>query len=445
MATATPPAPALERVIGVRALTASAFNMTVGSGIFALPAQIAVLIGAAAPIPYFVCAFAMAMVVLCFAEAGSRVHRTGGAYAYAEAAFGPFVGALTGALLYVGSGALASASVINIFATTLAVIAPALGHPVARALIMAATYGGLAFLNIRGARPGVRTMEVFTLGKLIPLVVLAVAGLFFMHPANFAMPAMPTTSELGRACVVLVFAFLGFESALNPSGEVKDPNRTVPRGVLYALVLVTALYLSIQMVAQGVLGGRLAQETAAPLAATAGVVMGPLGARLMLVGALLSTFGYLTGDALTTPRTLFALAENQVLPPVIARVHPRFRTPWIACITHAALSFVLAVSGTYLSLIVAASVAILLVYIVIALGVLRLRRLGVRTGGDPFVVPGGPVVPVLAVIVVGYIALQAQRAEWLGTLITLVLATLLYGFSLIMRGRGASAGAPVEG
>ena len=412
--------------MGVRALTASAVNMTIGSGIFALPAAIAALIGAAAPIPYFVCAFAMAMVVLCFAEAGSRVHRTGGAYAYAEAAFGPYIGALSGALLYAGSGALAGASVINFFATTLAVIHPFFGLPVVRALVMASTYGGLAFLNIRGARPGVRTMEVFTLGKLIPLLSLAILGLFFMHPANFAMPAMPSGGVLGRACVVLVFAFLGFESALNPSGEVKDAHRTVPRGVLYALALVTLIYLTIQMVAQGVLGPQLAKETSAPLAATAGVVMGPFGAKLILLGSLLSTFGYLTGDALTTPRTLFALAENGVLPSALAKVHPRYRTPWIASITHATLSFLLAVSGTYLKLIVVASVAILIVYMVVAIGVLRMRAVGIRADGEPFVVRGGWTVPVLAVIVVGYIAAQAQPAEWMGAGVTLVLATLLY-------------------
>ena len=264
----SPPTPApvegaLERVMGVRALAASAFNMTVGSGIFVLPAVVASMIGAAAPIAWVICAVAMALVVLCFAEAGSRVSRTGGAYAYATAAFGPLVGTIAGALLYVGAGVLASASVMNIFARTLSVIVPALGADVPRAAIMALTYGGLAWLNIRGAKPGVRTMELFTLGKLIPLVGLAVGGVFFIHPEHLAMPVLPPTHDLGRACVVLIFAFLGFENSLSPSGEVKDAHRTVPRGVLLALGLVTALYLIVQMVAQGVLGPQLANERAA--------------------------------------------------------------------------------------------------------------------------------------------------------------------------------------
>ena len=445
MATATPPAAALERVIGLRALTASAVNMTIGSGIFALPAVIAGILGPAAPIPYFICALAMALVVLCFAEAGSRVHRTGGAYAYAEAAFGPFIGALTGVLLYVGTGALASASVMNIFATTLAVISPPLGEPWPRGIIMAVTYGALAYLNILGARPGVRAMEVFSIGKILPLVALAAVGVFFMHPQNFSIGALPNRIDLGRACVVLVFAFLGFESALSPSGEVKDAHHSVPRAVLYALGIVTVLYLSIQMVAQGVLGAQLAAEKDAPLAATAAAVMGPFGMKLMLLGALLSTFGYLVGDALTNPRTLFALAENRILPGALGSVHPRFRTPWIACATHAVLCFLLAVSGTYVGLIVAASFCILIVYMMIAISVIQLRKLGVHADGEPFVVPGGLLVPGFAILVVGYIAANSKLVEMIGAGVAIVLGTLLYYLPRMLGGRGASARAPVEG
>ena len=430
----------LERVMGVRALTASAFNMTVGSGIFVLPAVVAGMIGAAAPIAYFICAFAMAMVVLCFAEAGSRVHRTGGAYAYATAAFGPYIGTLAGALLYVGAGVLASASVMNIFAGTLGVMVPELGAPVSRAIIMAVVYGGLATLNIRGAKPGVRTMEIFTLSKMIPLVTLAVVGVFFMHPANLVIPALPPAHDLGRACVTLIFAFLGFESALCPSGEVKDSHRTVPRAVLYALVLVTVLYLSVQMVAMGVLGPQLARETAAPLAAVAGIVFGGMGSKLMLLGALLSTFGYLTGDALTNPRTLFALAENGVLPPWLSSIHRTYRTPWMSIGTHATLAFTLAVTGSYRSLIIMANVAVLVWYGVVAAGVIALRARDVRQDGEPFLVPFGPVIPVLAILVLGYLLLQATPIEWVGTLITLGLATALYVLSRYMRRRGTPAG-----
>src|SRR5664279_590738 len=422
----TPAAAGLERVMGVRALTASSFNMTVGSGIFVLPATVALMIGGAAPVAYIICAVAMALVVLCFAEAGSRVSATGGGYAYASAAFGPYIGLLSGSLLYAGAGVLASAAVMNVFASTLAVMVPALGAPPARYTIMAFGYGSLALVNIRGARPGVHTMELFSLGKLIPLLALAVFGVFAMHPANLVIPAMPTAAVMGRACVTLIFAFLGFENALNPSGEVKDSHRTVPRAVLLALGLVTVLYLTIQMVAAGVLGQQLAKETAAPLAATAGVVFGPVGSTIILVGTLISTFGYLSGDVLTSPRALFALSEQGMLPPWLSKVHPVRRTPWLAIMTHVVLAFTLASTGSFVKLIVVANVAVLLMYGVVCLGVLALRRKGVRAGGDPFVVPGGPIVPVAAAIVLAAILWTATVQEWEATAIVLALATVLY-------------------
>jgi APA family basic amino acid/polyamine antiporter len=436
--TSTPPPPAdaqLERVMGVRALTASSFNMTVGSGIFLLPAGVAVLIGAAAPVAYIVCALAMTLVVLCFAEAGSRVSRTGGAYAYSTAAFGPYVGALTGVLLYAGSGMLASAAVMNAFTITLAVIAPALGAPVARVAVMATVYGALALLNIRGAKPGVRTVEFFSIAKLVPLFALAAFGLFAMHGENLRIPALPPAGDIARTCVLLIFAFLGFENALSPSGEVKDSHRTVPRAVLLALGLVTVLYLTLQMVAQGVLGPRLAQETAAPLAAVAGTVFGGVGSTIILLGTLVSTFGYLSGDVLTSPRTLFALAEDGVLPPWMASVHRTYRTPWVSILAHALLAFTLAASGTFTKLAIIANVAVLLMYGIVCVGVYALRRKNVRAGGDPFVVPGGPIVPALAVVVIAWLLSTAKRGEWIGTGGALLVATALYTISLLLRRR----------
>jgi len=402
----------LDRIMGVRALAASSFNMTVGSGIFVLPAAVAAIIGAASPVAYIICAIAMALVVLCFAEAGSRVSRTGGGYAYALLAFGPFVGTLTGALLYGGAGVLASAAVMNVFVYTLIVLFPGLGNPIVRVAIMAIVYGGLTLLNIRGTRPGVRAVELFSLGKIIPLLLLVAVGLFAMEGENLVIPALPPAQDIGRACIMLMFAFFGFENALSPSGEVKDPHRTVPRAVLLALGLVTVLYLTIQMVASGVLGPRLADERAAPLAAVAGVLFGTPGKTLILAGALISTFGYLSGDALTSPRSLFAFAEDGVLPRWLASVHPRFRTPWLAIATHGVLTFTLASTGSFAALLVVANVSILLLYALICLTVLQLRRKNVRTSGDPFVVPGGPVVPILATAVLVWLLSTATLREW---------------------------------
>ncbi len=381
----------------------------------------------------------MALVVLCFAEAGSRVHGSGGGYAYAAAAFGPYVGTLSGALLYVGAGVLAGAAVMNAFALTLAVIFPALGTAPARIAIMIISYAVLATVNIRGARPGVRTMELFSLGKILPLVALVALGIFFMHPANLVPGALPPARDMSRACVTLIFAFLGFENSLNPSGEVKDPHRTVPRAVLLALCLVTLLYLLIQMVAVGVLGAQLAKETAAPLAAVANIVFGRVGSSVILLGTLISTFGYMTGDALTSPRALYALAEGGLLPPVISRVHPRLHTPYIAILVHAVLVVTLAATGSFATLIVVANVAVLLMYGIVAASVLMLRKKDVRGEGAPFVVPFGPVIPIAAIAVLLWLLSTATKQEFIATGITLAVATALHFSSYLWRAKAPTA------
>lgn len=239
--------------------------------------------------------------------------------------------------------------------------------------------------------------------------------------------------------MTLIFAFLGFENSLNPSGEVKDPHRTVPRAVLLALCLVTLLYLLIQMVAVGVLGAQLAKETAAPLAAVANIVFGRVGSSVILLGTLISTFGYMTGDALTSPRALYALAEGGLLPPVISRVHPRLHTPYIAILVHAVLVVTLAATGSFATLIVVANVAVLLMYGIVAASVLMLRKKDVRGEGAPFVVPFGPVIPIAAIAVLLWLLSTATKQEFIATGITLAVATALHFSSYLWRAKAPTA------
>jgi amino acid transporter len=259
--------PGLLRVIGVRRLTASIINSTIGAGIFVLPATAAEGLGPAAPIAYLVCGALMALLILCFASAGSRVSLTGGLYAYIEVAFGPFVGFL-GGVLYVLGAVFAGASIASAFAAAVGFAWPAAGTPAGNAALLVILFGVLAFVNVRGAIPGVRLVEAMTAAKLTPLLALIAAGVWFVRPEHLAIVTMPLPSAIGRTAIVLIFAFLGVEVALMPSGEVVDPARTVPRALFLGLALTTAVYLAIQTVAQGLLGSEMAASAAAPLAET---------------------------------------------------------------------------------------------------------------------------------------------------------------------------------
>ena len=350
----------LLRAVGAWGLAASIVNVTVGGGIFRLPAAAAASLGAAAPIAYLVCAAAMGLIALCFAEAGSRVSMTGGPYAYVEVAFGPFVGFLAGVLVWL-LGTLAVAAVSTIFIDSIGALVPSLDGPASRGFILVAIFLLLAGVNVLGVRQGTLVNAVATLAKLLPLLLLVVAGVLAIRPSNLVWTLRPAPAAVARASILLIFAFSGVESALVPSGEIQDVRRTVPRAILVAMSVITLIYLALQMVAQGVLGAGLATQRA-PLAETAAGVFGPWGRTLMLTGAIVSMFGYVSGMTLAVPRALYAFARDGFLPRQVAAVHPRFHTPYVAILLQSALVCLLAITNGFETLAILANLATLILY-----------------------------------------------------------------------------------
>jgi len=425
----------LVRALGVRELAATIFNYTVGSGIFVLPAVAVARLGGAAPLAYIVCAIVMACVVLCFAEAGSRVSHTGGPYAYVEAALGPLVGFVAGVLLTV-TGLISGAAVAVAFAQSLASLAGAASSRGTTAAIILVAIGALALLNVRGVRRGARAVEIVTIAKLLPLVAFLAVGVFFVRPAHLAWAASPHLANLLGTAGVVIFAFSGIESALAPSGEVREPSRTVPRASFLALGAATVLYLAIQWVALGILGGALAGTGATPLAAAAQVFAGTAGRVVLIAGATVSMLGYLSGNMLAVPRSLFALARDGFLPRALAAVHPRFRTPHVAVVLYAVIVVAVALSGTFEELVVLSNIAALVLYILCAIGVWRLRRLDVRADGRPFVIPAGPLVPIASCLLnAGLIVETASARQLIGFGVLCGAAVLLYGLREARRAR----------
>ena len=245
------------------------------------------MLGPAAVLAYLLCAVLVSLVGLCLAEAGSRVSHPGGLYAYATAAFGPVVGGIAGTLLWFANSVVTSAAVANLLVDTLAMGVPAFGVGVWRFVVLVMLYAVLAAVNIRGARGGARLSMILAVVKIAPLVLLVIVGAFTVRMSNLEWVAVPAASQVGQTAVLLFFAFIGVEGGLNASGEVANPARTVPRAIFLALTLVAALYIGLQVVAQGVLGAGLAGAPA-PLVAAATAVFGPWGARLFWVTTVLS-------------------------------------------------------------------------------------------------------------------------------------------------------------
>jgi basic amino acid/polyamine antiporter, APA family len=415
----------LERAIGVRGLAANAFNVTVGGGIFVLPAVVAAAIGPSAPVAYVVCAAAMGLIVLCFAQAGSRVSLTGGPYAYVELALGKYVGFLAGTLLWL-VGTTATAAVASAFIGSVGVFWAPLAQPVPRALVLAAMFTLLGALNIRGTRQSTRFIELVTVMKLLGLVAFVVIGAALARgPAPDVLGNL-APEKLGRSVIVLIFAFAGIEFALVPSGEVRDPARTVPRALFIAMAAITILYVAIQYVAQMILGPQLALEQAAPLTAAARAVGGTGGALFIGVCASISMFGYVSGMILTAPRALYAFGRDGILPPVFARIHQRYDTPAVAIAAQCVMTFVVAVTSGFATLAILSNIAVLVLYLFCCIAAWELGRKNVHAGGTPFRIPGGPVVPFLAVAVIVWILSNATVKEFSVIGGVLVVASLLF-------------------
>jgi amino acid transporter len=409
--------------MGTFALAAAIINITIGGGIFRLPASVAGSLGAAAPVAYLVCAAAMGLIVLCIADAGKRVSLTGGPYAYVATAFGPYAGFISGVLLWM-LGTFAAAAVSTVFASSVGLLVPALSGRVMETGTVVVALAFWSAINVRGVVLGARLNSVSTVAKLLPLLLVAIGGLFFVRAEHLAWAAAPAAAEVARTSLLLIFAFAGIEVALVPSGEVRDTARTVPRAIVIAMVAITALYILLQVSAQGILGADLARATTAPLAEAAGAAMGGWARAALLAGAAVSMFGYLGGMTLSMPRMLYAFARDGFLPRALHAIHPARKSPHLAIVTQSIVTVILAASGTFEQLAVFANISALALYFGCAAAAWRLHS----ADRSPGTAPSLPVrvAPWLAGAVIAWLLTGVTRTEWLAFWMCVAVATVIY-------------------
>ncbi len=415
------PASHLSKALGLFSLIAIAVNGVIGSGIFVLPATVAALMGAASPAAYIVAAALTALVVLCFAEAGSRFEETGGPYIYARTAFGRFVGFEVGWMFFLSRLAAAGA-IANACAAYAANFWPVLGAGAGRAALLTAIIGGLAGLNVLGVRQGAAAVNVLTIAKLGPLLLLLAAGLPFLDTARFDLAPDPAAGGLREASLLLIFAFGGFENASVPAAEATRPRRDVPIALVTAIGMTAILYVLIQMVALSVLPALATDPT--PLASAASAILGPRGGTLVTAGALVSTVGSLSALALVGPRILFALGAWGDLPSRLARVHPRFRTPHVAIVAFAVIAWLVSLAANFSQLAIVSAIARLLFSASTCLAVPLLRRRQPSTSA--FVLPGGPLVPIAAAAASVWLLTGITRGQAIAGAAALAAGVLFY-------------------
>jgi len=403
-------------------MVALVVNSIIGSGIFGLPSQLAGLVGKYSPLAVLLAGAVIGVIMCCFAEVASYFTEAGGPYLYARVAFGRLMGIEMGWMLWL-SQLSAPAANANLFVIYLAEFWPRANDPVPRFLILTLLVGILAVINYRGVRSGTQVSNFFTIAKLLPLglvIIMGAACMFTMRAA--ATAAMPTAGlgEWLKTILLLVFAYGGFESALTPMSEAKNPQRDAAFGLLAALVICTLVYTLIQWVSVGVLPN--ASNSQRPLADVARLAIGESGAVIVTVGALISFYGYLSAKIVGVPRVTYALAERGDFPKIFAAVHSRYRTPYFSILVFAVLTWLLAQLGSFRWNLTLSAVARLVYYGVgcAALPVLRRRR----PGSAVFRLPGGPVFSVAGVIVCAVLLTQVDFGKSLILITTVVVAFL---------------------
>lgn len=421
-----------ELVRGIRQwdVVGIVINGIIGAGIFVLPAKSFNLIGNYSLIAFVVCAFVTLLIILCFAEVSSRFTETGGPYLYAREAFGPAVGFEVGWLNWIARVS-AYATNCNLLVVYLSFFWPAAASGLWRAVVITTIAVALTAINVIGVRDAAITSNVFTLAKLIPLVLFIGIGFFFIAPANFTLGVRPSYGSFSTAVLLLVYAFTGFENATVPAGEVMNPRRNMPFAILIGLAIVTVFYLSIQAVSIGTLpnlGG-----TERPLAEAASQFLGPIGASIIAVGAIVSVLGNLNANILTSPRILFAMSDRQELPRALSAVHNRFRTPYVAILVTAGLMLALTLSSSLIYALTVSTIARLLAYAATCIALPRLRY---KANAPPALlkIPGGIVISVVAVVLSVWLLSNSTMMEARDAAIAAVIGILIFfGYQLMKR------------
>lgn len=426
MSSATQPAreEPLARRLGVVGVWLLVVNGMIGAGIFGLPGQAAALAGAFSPAIFVLCALLILPIMLSFAELASRFDGTGGPVRYAGSVFGPFVGFQVGWAFSIARLTAFSANAV-LLVEALGILAPGLDAPGARLALLVVICGGLTLVTALGTRDAMRSLGILTLLKFLPLLAVVAVALVVMPATMLGAPALrpPPDADLGAAVILVLYAFVGFESGLVPAGEARRPRRDIPRALVAAIAIVAALYVLLQCASLAALPDLATIER--PLVALGEALLGPAGALLMLAGMAVSIGGNLAGSIFSTPRVLYALARDRQLPSLFAIVPARTGTPAWSIVAFGAAAFALAAYGSFAWLAAASVLTRLLIYFVCVAAIPALRR---RDPDEPDTIrlPGGLLIPGLALLICIGLLTQVKSAVYLPTAALLATGTALY-------------------
>ncbi len=364
--------------MGRWALAAVGISGVIGAGIYTLPATLAGSLGAASLPAYVVAAAAVLIFGHSLAALGRTFESTGGPYVYVAGVLGEFWGFQVG-WFFALARITALGAVTNVFVSYLARFIPVCGAGFWRAVAMVISLALLTAINVVGIRDTALAMNLFAIGKILPLALFVAAGAFFSDWSRLAVPSAPDAATFGNGVLLLIFAFGGFEFLTVPAEESKHPREHVPFALIASIGCSSLLYLGVQAVALATTTDLALHQDA--LSYAAGRFGGAAGAAAMAAGAIIATTGTNLANILVTPRLFYAFSRDGLMPPWLGALNPRFRTPALATILTGALGAGLAVSGTFAHLAALSAAARLVTYGASCAAVLRWRRGAMFTTG----------------------------------------------------------------
>lgn len=398
----------------------------IGSGIFLLPSSDVQLIGVASIFVLLFDALLVISIALCFAKAATYFDRDGGPYLYAKEAFGNFVGFEVGFVTW-AIRLIAQATMAVAFTTALGSIFPYFATQTGKMLLASILLIGLSATNIAGVNLSKILINTVTVAKLLPLILFVAVGIFFIKGNNFT-PMFPggeyVSGSFGQAAVTLFYAFTGFEGIVVAAGDMENPKKNLPKVVFLSILVVSLFYVLIQVVSIGILGPEAAAASSVPIQDAFERVAGGFGKALISAGTLLSTGGLLISSVYLTPRSGSALAENGMLPAVVAKRN-RFNAPYVAIIISAIIVLAIAWSGTFSSLAMISAISRFAQYIPTCLAVLVFAKTKKEVTSS-FTLPFGWFIPVLALLVSSWLLFQVSGEQLLWGLGALLVAVPFY-------------------
>ena len=426
----------LRRDIGIFGAAFLALNAMIGAGIFALPGKIAVNAGLLSPWLFLVVGVLFVSVVLTFAELSSYYEQTGGPVVYATEAFGPFAGFSTGWAIYL-SRMTAFAANANVMAVYLASMHDFFASDMARGAVISVVTLGLAWANIMGVRDGVRTMAVFTFLKITPLVLMVLFGLQHVTGATLIPGGPYVIEELGGTTLLLIYAYVGFETLGVTAGETSKPRNTLPKAYVGSILGTGLLYFLVVLVFVSVISAE--NYSSATLVDVGRSLAGPVGAVAITFAAVFSIGGNLSGSMLAAPRLIYSMAENKMLPTWFGHVHKRYATPDRSIMVMAGMALVLALTGSFVKLAIASSVVRLLGYIICIASLPAARRnADAETRAQAFRLKGGYLVPGIALLICFWLLAQSKQESWIAVAILLGIGWAFYGLEMLTKSKNPS-------